>query len=974
MTDIATDKDQGLEGQAWAPTPALAAPADLAVLPWGWVPGQSAEAAWQALSRQMAQWLAERQVTIADAVVLLPQIALLNVARQAWAEAVGGWAPRFETVGTLLDRLPQRETQSGADTTLTMDPCLDALWVAQRLQAEPAGREWSRRDPDGFEFGVQRMLDVAHRWLQAALALDSTGQQAMVAAMEAWLNEALSPWQHHDTPDPRAREKVLTAMALAWAIEALPALSVRKQPLFAHRPSAWLAVTAGGQLQPGSESTLMVRVLSLAKSQQVPAAWVQGSLAAPQAQGGAVRPWLVPAADGEEEARLTAWQLQTLVAQARLRGDRRPVALVATDRIVTRRVRALLAPMEKSGQLNFADESGWTLSTTRAASVVTRLLGAAHPRASTDDVLDWLSSAWLSVPGGAGAVGALERRWRRLGVLDPWRSLPDDDGQAAMQAVLDWAQQVLAPIKALNRVPLHEALARLKQALQACGAWSALLDDEAGKAVVAALRLPLDDAWSDEAQPAWARLAATHHVGLRELSRWVDGTLEAQTFRPRQVSPEVDVVITPLSRAVLRPWAGVVLPGADDGMLGARGSDGWLSPAHAQALGLGHAAGQQEAQWEAFAVLATAPHLVALARRQRDGEPVGLSPWLTRWSLAVGAPLSDVAWRALPLPMPEREWPWQAPAPVAPCLRAGEAAGHMGLLPTELSATSYERLRQCPYRFHALSVLGVQALDEIEDGLGAQDLGTWLHAVLQRFHEGRPADAAPSDAEQDVQRWLAVAAEVAQQMGLVQGEAGAWFLPHQATITRMAHHYVHWLRRHEAEGWCVEAIETDREVVLPLNQGDTVRLKGRLDRIDRRLSAEGLERLVMDYKTGSLSGLKARVAQPLEDTQLAVYALLAAGDGLSGSVESKESGVVQSRVTRLEGMYLRVHDQGCAPVPHPEVQDTASLLAQGLVHDMQRLRDGHPLWALGEGSVCGYCEVRGLCRKDHAPHRAGGQA
>ncbi|MEY4428651.1 MAG: ATP-dependent helicase/nuclease subunit [Pseudomonadota bacterium] len=947
MMDIATDKDSGLENTWQAPTENT----DVQVLPWHWVPGGAADQAWQNVARQMAAWLSQQGVQVADAVVLLPQIALLNVARRAWSEAVGGWAPRFETVGTLLDRLPQGETVSGAGATLTLDPCLDALWVAQRLRGEAAGREWSRRDPDGFEFGVQRMLEVAHRWLQAALATDEAGQEAMVAAIEVWLGEALTPWGNADIPDPRAREKVLTAMALSWAIEALPTLRARRAPIFQHRPSAWLAVTAGAQQQPGSESSLMVRVLERAQAAQVPACWVQAVLEDPSG-GVAPRPWLVQATDGEEEARLTAWQVQAQVAQARQRGDARPVALVATDRIVTRRVRALLAPLEKAGQLNFADESGWTLSTTRAASVVTRLLAAAHPRASTDDVLDWLSSAWMTVPGGAGAIGALERRWRKQGALQPWRALPEGEAFAAMQGVLDWAQQVLAPVRQMGRVPLQQALGVLKQCLQASGAWASLLDDEAGKAVVAALRLPLDDALPDESLPTWERLAATHQVGLRELARWVDSTLEAQTFRPRQASPEVDVVITPLTRAVLRPWAAVVLPGADDGMLGVRGNDGWLSPVHALALGLGNAAGQQEAQWEAFAVLATSPHLVALARHQRDGEPVGLSPWLTRWSLAVGATLADVAWQAMPAELPQRDWAWEPPQPLAPSLVSAPDAAVPALMPTELSATGYERLRQCPYRFHALNVLGLQALDEIEEGLGAQDLGTWLHAVLHRFHKDRPADAVPADPADDVARWLAVAAEVAQDMGLVQGEAGAWFLPHQATITRLAQHYVGWLRPHEAQGWCVDATEADREVPLALDEHSTVRLKGRLDRLDRRASTDGTEHLVMDYKTGSLSGLNARVAQPLEDTQLGFYALLA-------SVDHPEAD------GRLGAMYLRVHDQGCTPVAHPDAQDTAAQMASGIVHDLQRLRDGHPLWALGEGSVCDYCEVRGLCRKDH---------
>ena len=34
-------------------------------------------------------------------------------------------------------------------------------------------------------------------------------------------------------------------------------------------------------------------------------------------------------------------------------------------------------------------------------------------------------------------------------------------------------------------------------------------------------------------------------------------------------------------------------------------------------------------------------------------------------------------------------------------------------------------------------------------------------------------------------------------------------------------------------------------------------------------------------------------------------------------------------------------------------------------HDMARIAAGAPLPALGEGSVCEFCAVRGLCRKDY---------
>ena len=51
-------------------------------------------------------------------------------------------------------------------------------------------------------------------------------------------------------------------------------------------------------------------------------------------------------------------------------------------------------------------------------------------------------------------------------------------------------------------------------------------------------------------------------------------------------------------------------------------------------------------------------------------------------------------------------------------------------MPTQLSASSYEDLRRCPYRFFALRMLGLKEADEIEAEVDKRDFGTWLHGVL----------------------------------------------------------------------------------------------------------------------------------------------------------------------------------------------------------------------------------------------------
>ena len=123
-------------------------------------------------------------------------------------------------------------------------------------------------------------------------------------------------------------------------------------------------------------------------------------------------------------------------------------------------------------------------------------------------------------------------------------------------------------------------------------------------------------------------------------------------------------------------------------------------------------------------------------------------------------------------------------------------------------------------------------------------------------------------------------------------------------------------------------------------------LLGRIDRVDE--SPEG--QVLVDYKTGSVKGLKDKVANPLEDTQLAVYAVLM---GHSGSHAP------------LRAQYLALDDsKGITPIEHEDVATTAAVMLDGLRGDLMAIHAGDLLPALGEGVACAYCEMRGLCRRD----------
>jgi ATP-dependent helicase/nuclease subunit B len=292
---------------------------------------------------------------------------------------------------------------------------------------------------------------------------------------------------------------------------------------------------------------------------------------------------------------------------------------------------------------------------------------------------------------------------------------------------------------------------------------------------------------------------------------------------------------------------------------------------------------------------------------------------------------------------------------------ASSSAVGDALWPHQVSASSYERLRECPYRYFALGLLGLKTLDELEEGVDRQDQGIWLHAVLKRFHEGRPPDLAPPTLEADVSRWLDVAQEVAAEHGLSSDAMRAHFLPFQTSLPNLAEHYVRWLRDHEHHGWSVHSMEASAQIDLPLFGDDSggaspmaLRLYGQLDRVDARRTSEGQEAWVMDYKTGSLQGLKKKVSLPQEDTQLAFYALLTLGQG-------------DDAPQALQASYLHLDDKACTDLPHDEVAESAAQLTEGMRHDFERIWLGHGLPALGEGSVCEFCDARGLCRKDHWP-------
>jgi ATP-dependent helicase/nuclease subunit B len=265
-------------------------------------------------------------------------------------------------------------------------------------------------------------------------------------------------------------------------------------------------------------------------------------------------------------------------------------------------------------------------------------------------------------------------------------------------------------------------------------------------------------------------------------------------------------------------------------------------------------------------------------------------------------------------------------------------------MPRRISASSYHDLRACPYRFFAKHVLGLKAPNELEFEIDKRLMGQWLHEVLKLFHE----QVAVADTSLPVSAKRALldrmAELVSQQMKLPQED----FVPFQASWPALRDGYLQWLAGHEDQGFKFKVAEVKLEQAL-----EDWLLVGRIDRVDESIRTTGGDSAiscVLDYKTEIPQKTAARMKTPLEDTQLAFYAVL------MGTQEDPQP---------LRLGYVNVAERdGTRCYEMKDVDGVRHEFVQGLLSDLRRIAAGQSMPALGEVEACSYCEVRGLCRKD----------
>ena len=824
------------------------------------------------------------------------------------------WLKKLFAAKRNADLLPLAQTVLALSDELTA-----ALLPAMQTHAGSAEQRWQAA-LDQLPVSAQSVLSQESQLVwsiwQSQLDLDDPGL-AFFNGLMALAAHADTPlvWFAAVAPDPFAQ-----AFLERWG-ERQPVLPIvldwRAAALDRRLAQAWpelLTVAAGPQpvsadLGSRTEASESVTRDGLPASESESAAGFVTEAAPAMAELA-----LFGAASLEDEAQCGAQTIVDWLAEGR-----QSVAIVAQDRVAARRIRALL----QRAQIQVADETGWKLSTTRAAAALVSWFDVVSSRAESTALLDFLKSpfhlAGLQVKGGDKAEGktdlvmAIELALRRANVAGGWRAVAGAVPEGAARLHL---QQLAACAGGFQgRHAIAGWLAITSAALATLGIQDAFIDDAAG-VQVQTLLIELGNACAD--------LGA--EFSFAEWRAFVSLQLEATSFLP----PIADrrVIMLPLNGTHLRSFDAVLFVGADAGHLPSTASETlFFANAVRRELGLTTRETRQLQQLRDFAELLAVNRTVVLSwQAQRDGEPNPVSNWIARLELSLAR--SDrpaLKQHAAPLTVvnlaPRRP---RMPTPVAPAL-----------LPARLSASGYTSLVACPYQFFATRMLGLSGLEELSEQLEKRDYGDWLHQILHLYHVGI------RDRMIALEQRAAYLQEISMQIFATELARSGAALGYVDRWQKAMPAYLEWANAREAAGWKFVTGEEWRQQPLRWSGGEIL-LHGRIDRIDA--NADGAV-AVLDYKTSSPSALKKRMERN-EDHQLAFY-------GLLSDTVTDGAGYVA----------LEPHKDRIDHVAAPDYGGWQEQLRQQIADTMQAIAAGAVLPASGIETVCQYCPVRGLCRK-----------
>ena len=634
-----------------------------------------------------------------------------------------------------------------------------------------------------------------------------------------------------------------------------------------------------------------------------------------------------------------------LQARQWLLAEKYPIGIVVNDRLLARRIRAVL---EHEG-IAPGDLGGWALSTTSAASVIEALLDAIEKDFKKDSLLDLLSSPFLPQANDKHSpyrqqLYALKKSFKqhisRPGdSIDTFIALIESFSQASQPHYEDilslclLLKDVSADLRGCCRQGEHQPgrfSEQLLALLNALGIEKTLTEDRAGEQLIDTLKTNILSLATSSIKISW-----------HEWRQWLHDLFENNYFIPD--AGDDYITLCGLEHIDALSFKTVIIAGVEDNRLTAtRSQYTFFSEKVRHELQLATSQQRNAINFVRFRQLLEQCEQVLLsAEVETHGEPQALCAWVELIELfcrqAYSASLQNTQLeRLIEQKNNHQSQPPDCKFDPAHCPRPALASG---LMPSEISATQYQSLIDCPYQYFARYILELRQQPN-EEEFAASDFGKLVHQSLHEFHfhEGSKngRQFSQHNRNQLIDDLTALSVKIFMRAVFANSVKQGWL---QRWLGNVAS-YVDWAiaRSHD---W--ETLHGEHKFTCPLNPA--VSLYGAIDRIDRQAGRYAL----IDYKTGSTLTSKKSVLCG-ETVQLPFYALL------------------DQRIDQVEYLYLGIQEgvKSVALIAGQELENLKSEQAGRLQELTSELASGRArLPAHGDASVCRVCDYQGLCRKAH---------
>lgn len=290
-----------------------------------------------------------------------------------------------------------------------------------------------------------------------------------------------------------------------------------------------------------------------------------------------------------------------------------------------------------------------------------------------------------------------------------------------------------------------------------------------------------------------------------------------------------------------------------------------------------------------------------------------------------------------------------------------------------VAPTALERYSQCPFRFFASHVIGLEPLDRPEEqaGIEPSSKGKLVHSILKDFFQELIDSgyfSRPRPTSEILPLLEAVARKTFRDFERENpvGYAAVWESVQEELLQLLKAEVTADLEGLTASGYRPIALEAELEGAFPPEWQDPLgglRLRGKIDRVDLQREQKRLRVIDYKYRSGKNAGTtdtNPQLAAVRGDRlQLPLYILLARQ--LAAADAEIDAGF-----RFLAPLWAKTPPAACFSAKDLEGAIGASL-RETLSFLLRGIREG--LFFIQPGDHCALCDFAAICRKNHPPTR-----